>query len=209
MLKFGNAFVTFAGSSEPPPETNQVVIGNHVYTWVVIGNRRWLTENLYEPLSDFAGNDNATDRDTCWADFTNRDNRTGWGILYYTGGIVSNTNNCRTQLNAILSGTGFRVPTYNDFEDLLAVSSDWRDYMVADAGGNDSLGFHGKNAGNSARDWNYAIQQSASDGSLQVVCDNTSYNTFVFSHQSSSYRMVHFYNNTVYRDPIRLCADLV
>jgi uncharacterized protein (TIGR02145 family) len=198
-IKFGNKKVI---------TKNLIKIGAHYYEWVKIGNRRWLTENLYEPLNDFAGTGNARNHDTCWADFALRDNTKKWGILYYTGGIVSNINNCRTQLDAILAGTGFRVPTLNDWNDLLTVTTDMHDLMAVECGGNDRFGFHGLNAGNSARDWNYAIQQEQLTGSLQVVCDNNEYNTFVISHSSSQYWMIPFYNNLVYRDPIRLCADV-
>ena len=206
LWRVGNKLATVNGKKinmNLPP----VLIGEHYYGVVKIGNRYWTTENLYEPIGSFAGTGNATNCTSCWADFTNRDNSKGLGILYHTAEIINNPSSAaRTQLNTMLAGTGFRLPTYNDFEDLLIASSDWHDYMVIDADGNDSLGFHGKNSGTSAYNWDYVIIQSRTY-SLQVLCDNTTYNTFVFTHSNSQYWMVHFSNNAAYRFAIRLCAD--
>lgn len=216
MIKFGDSFVKVGGSMvdytgpvlPPEPLPNPVQIGQHLYEWVTIGRRRWLTENLYEPLTDFAGTGSAANHDTCWSDFSLRNNTKKWGIMYYTGGIVLNNNGCRDQLEQILNGTGFRVPNRDDWEDLYSVTTDMHDLMSVECGGTDKYGFHGLNSGNSARDWNYAIQQETLSGSLQPICDNTSYNTFVISHSNSQYWMVFFYNNTAYRNPLRLCADV-
>lgn len=207
LWKVGNKIAGFQGKHLSTKVTApHVHIGEHDYEIVKIGNRYWIAENFYEPIETFAGTGSAANKDTCWADFTNKNNSRGLGMLYYTGGFIDNYNSCRDRLNALLAGTGFRLPTYNDCEDLLRVSADWHDYMTEEYGGNDSLGFHGRNSGASARDWNYVNWQTATY-MFQILCDDY-YNTFTFTHPDSSHWMTHENNYTAYRYAIRLCANI-
>jgi uncharacterized protein (TIGR02145 family) len=76
-----------------------VSIGGYDYKVVTIGNRKWLAENLRLEIGSFI--------------YYNR-NKTLYEHMgcYYSVGTIS-------QINTYLQGTGWRVPTDNDLQDLL------------------------------------------------------------------------------------------
>lgn len=191
---------------EPPPTS--VVIGEHTYGVVQIGNLYWTAENLYEPLPSFGSLNNGADYDSVWANFpTLNDNSQGYGILYYNGGIILNRNDCRTYLLSLVP-RGWRIPTVDDCNDLIASVSSWKDLVTVEAGGNNSTGFGMGRTGTSARNWNYVNEQGMPSGQGGFIIDNEQYNYFINVHQNSSYNLTLFHNTLLFRCPIRLCKDI-
>ena len=201
-ILFGGSRLTY---TEPPPTT--VVIGQHTYNIVKIGDLYWTAENLYEPLPSFGSLRNGSGYDSVWANFpTLNDNSQGYGILYYIGGIVSNVNNCRTYLNSIIP-EGWRVPTEADCNNLKNSVSSWQDVVDTNYGGTNTTGFGMGRPGSSARNWNYVNEQGMPSGQGGFIIDSTNKNYFIVVHSSSSYNLTLFSNNALYRCPIRLCKN--
>jgi len=192
-----------------PTPAGMVHIGEHDYPTVQIGNRIWIAQNLYEPLAQRPG-ESLSNQDSRWAadDSTNAN---GYGMVYWISGIRSNSNNCRTQIEAMLP-SGWRIPTHADIDDLRAAipsgTNGMKALMLPTFGGNNSTGFNGASAGQAQKYSPYCFEYGSGSGTLQLVfLSSTSYNSYVISHSSSQYHNVYHSNSTDRLISLRVCRD--
>lgn len=97
-------------------EPDTVKIGGRKYATVVIGNQRWLAENLDFKIPNCNFNPatwNNTDRNYCYYNNSSSSYKTGWGLLYNWYAVKYLNDNRSTLLPS-----GWHVPSLSEFETL-------------------------------------------------------------------------------------------
>lgn len=99
-------------------EPDTVKIGGRKYKTVVIGNQRWLAENLDYKIPNCNFNPstwNSTNRNYCYYNNSPSSYRTGWGLLYNWYAVSYLNDNRSTLLPA-----GWHVPSLAEFNTLFS-----------------------------------------------------------------------------------------
>lgn len=92
-----------------PAPSNIIHIGEHDYLFVKIGNLLWMTQNLREPIGAL---------NTDYRVYTGKEEEYGY---YYKGTTLFDGTVVKPALEGIIP-TGWRVPTQEDFENLIAAN---------------------------------------------------------------------------------------
>lgn len=190
------------------PESS-VLVGEHYYPYTQIGNLLWTTRNLYEPLGTF-GNEQYTE--SCWVDWEVNSPK---GMLYQIGSFAyDSSSGPRAELKAMLLGTGWRIPTVADVDDLFtAANMDWEPLTLPEFDGTDTLGFHAQLMTPMATDHTspeqYPLGQNKVCKFIMIpgASGGGTKNIFQIYHPTAGECMSKFKDNNAWRVCIRLCKD--
>ena len=189
---------------EPPgPLPTSVRIGAHDYPYTQIGNRLWITENLYEPLGSFG---NTTGTDSCWVDW---ETGSAKGMMYALRSMISGAT-ARTELESMLPA-GWHLPTPDDFNDLkTAADADWHKVTLPEFGGTNELGFNAQLMTPMATDHTSPSQNPSGLNRLCkfVMVGSNQYNEFELYHYKVNEQFVMFSDNSAWRICIRVCKEV-
>lgn len=121
------------------PSKGRISIGNNDYSFVRIGNKLWMAENLREPIGVF-GTDYKYPNKASEYNFPIE-----YGYLYTMSSLYSDANVLTEAFKAILPN-GWRLPTESDWADLVSQASGDASRLKADSPvwnpvGSNALGF--------------------------------------------------------------------